>query len=138
VAQALKLKLDENLSERHARAARYRGCDATTAVQQELCSAPDAVLLEVARKEGRVLITMDKDLSNTVRYPPREYSGIVLLRVPELITLRAIERAMSIFLDLVATRSPIGRLWASIASVCVNSETRSCLDETLVRRCQAS
>ena len=111
MAQALKLKLDENLSERHARTARDRGCDAITVVQQELCSAPDTTLLDVARKEGRILITMDKDLSNTVRYPPREYAGIVLLRVPEPITLQAIERAMSIFLDLAATRSPIGRLW---------------------------
>jgi predicted nuclease of predicted toxin-antitoxin system len=111
VAQALKLKLDENLSERYARAARERGCDVTTVVQQGLCSAPDATLLDLARKEVRVLITMDKDLSNTVRYPPREYAGIVLLRVPEPITLQAIERAMSIFLDLAATRSPVGRLW---------------------------
>jgi hypothetical protein len=35
----------------------------------------------------------------------------VLLRISEPITLNAIERAMSIFLDLAATRSPAGHLW---------------------------
>lgn len=107
----LKLKLDENLSERHAAAARDRGCDATTVVGQELCSAADETLLEVARQEGRVLITMDKHLANTIRYPPGDYAGIVLLRVAEPITVNGIERAMSIFLELQARRSPVGRLW---------------------------
>ena len=54
---------------------------------------------------------MDKDLSNTVRYPPRQYAGIVLLRLAEPITLSGIERAMCVFLDLAASRSPVGRLW---------------------------
>jgi predicted nuclease of predicted toxin-antitoxin system len=107
----LKIKLDENLSDRHARAASDRGCDATTVVGQDLCSAPDAAVLETAHVEGRVLVTMDKHLANTVRYPPKQYAGIVLLRLAEPITLKAIERAMSVFLDLAATRSPVGRLW---------------------------
>ena len=59
----LKLKLDENLSDRHARAARDRGCDATTVAGQDLCSTPDAMLLEIAAREERVLITMDKHLA---------------------------------------------------------------------------
>jgi len=111
VLPVLKLKLDENLSDRHAQAAQDRGCDATTVAGQDLCSTHDAMLLEIAAKEGRVPITMDKHLANTVRYPPKQYAGIVLLRLGEPITLKAIERTMSIFLDLAATRSPVGRLW---------------------------
>ena len=107
----MKLKLDENLSERHARAARQHGWDATTVAAEDLCSASDATLLEVARVEGRVLITLDKHLSNTIQYPPKRYAGIVVLRVAEPITPHAIERAIGVFLDAAATRNPAGRLW---------------------------
>lgn len=107
----LKLKLDENLSDRHAQAARARGCDATTVLAENLCSASDAAVLEIATAEGRVLITLDKDLSNTIRFPPNRYAGIVLLRPPEPMTLVSVERAMSVFLDATMTRSPVGRLW---------------------------
>ena len=64
----MKLKLDENLSERHAVAATERGHDVTTVLGERLCAASDATVLEAARSEERVLITMDKDLSNTVKY----------------------------------------------------------------------
>jgi predicted nuclease of predicted toxin-antitoxin system len=107
----LKLKLDENLSERHAVAARERGHDATTVLAENLCAASDATVLETARSEGRVLVTMDKDLSNTVRFPPQRYAGIVLLRLAEPVTLESIERRMRVFLDTAATRDPAGHLW---------------------------
>lgn len=107
----MKLKLDENLSDRHADVARQHGCDTTTVPSEDLCAASDATLLEVARVEGRVLLTLDKDLSNTIRYPPKRYAGIVLLRVAEPITPHAIERAVRVFLDAASTRNPVGRLW---------------------------
>ena len=76
----LKLKLDENLSDRHARVTRERGCDTTTVAGENLSSASDSKVLDVASAEGRVLITLDKDFSNTIRFPPDRYTGIVLRR----------------------------------------------------------
>ena len=107
----LKLKLDENLSERHARVTRERGCDAATVADESLSSASDSKVLDVASAEGRVLITLDKDFSNTIRFPPERYTGIVLLRLPEPIGPTAIDRAIGVFLDAVATRTPVRRLW---------------------------
>jgi predicted nuclease of predicted toxin-antitoxin system len=78
---------------------------------ENLCAASDATVLETARSEGRVLVTMDKDLSNTVRFPPQRYAGIVLLRLAEPVTLESIERRMRVFLDTAATRDPAGHLW---------------------------
>lgn len=107
----MKLKLDENLSERHAQSARQRGHDATTVLAEDLCSASDATVLDTACREGRVLITMDKDLSNTIRFPPQRYAGIVVLRLAEPIALASIERGIGVFLDAAMTKSPVGRLW---------------------------
>lgn len=107
----LKLKLDENLSERHAQSARQRGHDATTVLAEGLCSASDATVLRTACSEGRVLISMDKGLSNTLRFPPQRYAGIVVLRLAEPITLASIERGIGVFLDATVTTSPVGRLW---------------------------
>jgi len=106
----VKLKLDENLGERHAETARVRGHDVATVVGENLCSASDARLLHVAHVEGRVVVTMDKDLSNTVRFPPRDYSGIVVLRIPEPLTTRLIARSIAVFLDAASDVDLTGRL----------------------------
>ncbi len=107
----MKLKLDENLSERHAQSARQRGHDATTVLAEDLCSASDATVLDTAQSEGRVLITMDKGLSNTIRFPPQRYAGIVVLRLAEPIALASIDHGIGVFMDAAMTRSPVGRLW---------------------------
>lgn len=107
----MKLKLDENLSNRHAQLCRHRGHDATTVLSEDLCSAPDATVLDIAHREGRVLITMDKGLSNTVRYPPRQYSGIVVLRLAEPLSPASVEHGIGVFLAAAATRALAGRLW---------------------------
>ncbi len=38
-------------------------------------------VIELARRETRVLITRDKDFANRLLYPPAQSSGIVLLRI---------------------------------------------------------
>jgi len=47
----LLLKLDENLGARHARMAHEQGCDARTVLDEDLCSAPDAAVIDAARAE---------------------------------------------------------------------------------------
>jgi predicted nuclease of predicted toxin-antitoxin system len=107
----LLLKLDENLGARHARMAHEHGCEARTVLDENLCSASDAEVIDAARAEGRILITLDKDFSNTVRFPPDQYGGIVVLRLHEPIPSSAIDRAMAIFFAAAAGRSPAHRLW---------------------------
>jgi hypothetical protein len=107
----LLLKLDENLGARHARMAREHGCEARTVLDENLCSASDDAVIDAARVGGRILVTLDKDFSNTVRFPPDQYAGIVLLRLHEPIASSAIDRAMAVFFVAVAGRSPAQRLW---------------------------
>jgi predicted nuclease of predicted toxin-antitoxin system len=107
----MRLKLDENLGQRGAQLLRDGSCDVATVVDEDLCSSADATLIEVCRAEKRVLITLDKDFSNTLRFRPSRYTGIIVLRLPEPLRQEAIENALQRFLTLATSRSPVGKLW---------------------------
>ena len=87
------------------------GCDVSTVVAEQLCSASDITLIEVCRAESRVLVSLDKDFSNTLQFRPSRYSGIVVLRLPEPRCRASIEDALRRLLDLSRSGGPTGKLW---------------------------
>lgn len=82
-----------------------------TVVEQDLCAASDAMLIEVCRRERRILVTLDKDFSSILRFPPALYAGIVVLRLPEPLSAPAIEDALRRFLTASANADFSGHLW---------------------------
>lgn len=76
----MKLKLDENLPARAAPLFQEAGHDATTLLEQGHRGAPDAVVAEVLRQEGRALVTLDVDFADIRGYPPAEFPGIIVIR----------------------------------------------------------
>ena len=82
---------------------------------QELSSVTDETLIEICRVEDRALISFDNDFADVVQFPPLRYRGIIVLRLPEPVTLPMILNALMRVAGLAETRSVIGRLW--IASI---------------------
>ena len=76
----MKFKLDENLPVELRDDLRALGYGAETVHDEALAGATDEVILEHARLEGRVLLTLDKGIADVRRFPPRHYAGIILFR----------------------------------------------------------
>ena len=78
----MRLKLDENLGHREAEILRKAGHDVATVVEQNMCSASDANLINHCSKQERCLVTLDMDFGNPILFKPSQYRGIALLRLP--------------------------------------------------------
>lgn len=77
----MKLFLDENLSSQHASELRTEGHDATSVLEVGLSGATDEQVLRFAVENGRVLVTLDADFANVMRFPPEQTLGVVRLKV---------------------------------------------------------
>ncbi len=77
----MKFLLDENLSPLHARTVRELGHDAVSVVEIGLSGADDQDVRAAAIEQERILVTLDADFSNVLRYPPALTPGVVRLRL---------------------------------------------------------
>jgi len=77
----VKLLLDENLSPRHAAMLRERGYDAVAVTEVGLSGEPDGNVRAFAIESGRVLITLDADFGNILRFPPTGTPGVIRLKI---------------------------------------------------------
>jgi len=75
----MRFKLDENLSRSVAEMFRTRGHDVMTVRDQELQGASDEQVFEVSVREGRTLVTLDRDLGQVLRFPPAASAGIIVI-----------------------------------------------------------
>lgn len=78
----MRFKLDENLPVELLADLRVASHEAETVADEGITGAPDSVVLERVRSEGRVLLTLDKGIGDVRIYPPEDYAGIILFRPP--------------------------------------------------------
>jgi predicted nuclease of predicted toxin-antitoxin system len=93
----VKLFLDENLSPLHAAELKSIGYDACAVVEVGLSGAKDEQIRLFAIENGRVLLTLDADFANVIRFPPEHTPGVVRLKVhppTEERIRRAIQRTL--------------------------------------------
>ena len=76
----MRFKVDENLPAELVGDLRAPGHQAETVLEEGLVGSPDPTILEKVKREGLVLLTMDKGIADVRAYPPEHYSGIVLIR----------------------------------------------------------
>jgi predicted nuclease of predicted toxin-antitoxin system len=107
----MRFKLDEKLSRSVAQLLRMAAHDVMTVRDQELQGAPDEKVFEVSVREGRALVTLDRDLGQVLRFPPGASAGIIVIDPGSRGSHRSLlERAREL-LAMVETRSPDRALW---------------------------
>ena len=77
----MRLLLDENLSPSQASALRVDGYDAVSIVEMGLAGMPDPQVRNFAIQENRILVTLDADFANMLRFPPAGTPGVIRLKV---------------------------------------------------------
>jgi len=77
----VKIKLDENLPVRLARALEKLGHDEDTILQEDLAGWSDRQIWEAVQDAERFLITQDLDFSDSRRFSPGSHHGILLVRL---------------------------------------------------------
>ena len=75
----MKCKLDENLGDLGRELLAAAGHDVSTVGMQGMSGSGDAALYEACRVEGRILITLDRDFGEVLRFPPEDTAGIAVL-----------------------------------------------------------
>jgi len=78
----MRLKLDENFDVGLVSVLRDEGFDVDTMRDEGLSGSSDEAIYQVCRDLRRVLVTLDLDFSNPIRYPPEVTEGILVVRVP--------------------------------------------------------
>lgn len=77
----MRLLLDENLSPLHASTLRDLGHDAVSVPECGLSGTDDSAVRDFAIEGGRILLTLDADFANVLRYPPSNTPGVIRLKV---------------------------------------------------------
>lgn len=82
----MKLLVDQNIARRVAALLRDAGHDAVHVAERGLSAAADDVILELARAEGRVLISEDTDFGALLVATGSDAPSFVLIRGAEPVT----------------------------------------------------
>jgi predicted nuclease of predicted toxin-antitoxin system len=107
----MKCKLDENLGDIGRDVLAAAGHDVATVAMQGLSGSDDASLFQVCGAEGRVLITLDRDFGEILRFAPEDTAGIAILDCRGRLSPKAILARIKALVALLATESIDGRLW---------------------------
>lgn len=107
----MKIKLDENIGQRGVGLLRAAGHDVMTTTDQDLGGAQDEILFRVCAEEGRVLITLDHDFGQVLRFPPEQSAGLIILEAGARMTPESLFDRLKEFLAFAEVQSPSGALW---------------------------
>ena len=88
----MRFLADQNLERRVARFLIDEGHDVTIGVINYAGRLPDTALLDLAQREGRILITNDRDFGELIWRRQIPHSGVIFFRMPAATAEEKIER----------------------------------------------
>jgi predicted nuclease of predicted toxin-antitoxin system len=106
----MKFKIDENLPVEVADVLNSAGHNALTISDQQMVGADDSQIASVCKRERRVLITLDLGFADIRQYPPREFTGIIVLRLNQQDKDRVIQITEKL-LSILNTDALKKKLW---------------------------
>jgi hypothetical protein len=104
-------KLDGNLGDLGRDVLTAQGHDVSTVAAQQMSGNPDNALYEVCRSEGRVLVTLDRDFGEVLRFPPEDTGGIAILDCRGRLSRGTILARIRELAALLEVEKISGRLW---------------------------
>ena len=107
----MKLKLDENLGGRGRAILSRAGHDVATVTSQSLQQSDDTSLIELCRREGRALVSLDLDFANSLHFKPSDYAGIAVLRLPRRPSHEDLLRSIRTLASGLDKETLSGKLW---------------------------
>ncbi len=107
----MRLKLDENLGNREAEMLRQVGHDVSTVPEQGLRGAADRSIVEACRREGRCLVSLDREFGNPLLFRPSDYDGIAIIRLPSLATPDVLVEGVRTLIEGLNRDDIAGKLW---------------------------
>jgi predicted nuclease of predicted toxin-antitoxin system len=107
----MKIKLDENLGSLGVSLLEADGHDVRTIAEQQMSGANDERIYEACRDENRVLVTLDRDFGQTIRFPPEVTAGIVVLECKGRLSPTMILARLAELASLIRTRPIDHELW---------------------------
>ena len=107
----MRFKLDENLGRQGLVAFEAEGHDVSTIHLQGLDGSPDALVYDVCRVEGRVLVTLDLDFANPLVFDPRRTSGVAVLRLSRSPVPSELADAVALLFVALSVNTIAGSLW---------------------------
>jgi predicted nuclease of predicted toxin-antitoxin system len=107
----MKFKLDENFGPTIQAVFHQRGLDCHTVREERLAGADDATILKAAVSEGRILVTMDHDFNNVLRYPPEQTAGIAVISPPGKVSRTFLRAMVEAFVEELQKKTIRGKLW---------------------------
>ena len=105
-----RFKLDENMPGDAVALFSVAGHEVETVLGEQLGGEPDRRVIETARAENRILVTLDADFANLRQYPPSDFPGIWVLRARSQ-SIASIVDLLRGALAVLETESASNRLW---------------------------
>lgn len=93
----MNILTDANIFASIVKGLRQLGHDVYDIKEQNLGNLPDSEIFILAQNTKRIIVTMDKDFTNILLYPPGNHEGIIVARLSKV----KVNEATNIFLKAI-------------------------------------